>query len=271
MNNTPERIQKVLARAGLGSRREVEAWIDAGRLRVNGSPARPGQKIIMQDKVSLDGKPLQLDSGGETDNTRILMYHKPVGEICSRRDEKGRPEVFAALPAIRHGRWINIGRLDINTSGLLLFTNNGELANRLMHPSSEIEREYAVRVAGKVDREMLDRLQDGVELEDGPARFESIRDAGGQGVNHWYHVVIREGRNREIRRLWESQDVTVSRLIRVRYGPCSLPRNLRSGKYRELDDSAVQELLRSVNMEYSPRPEARKSRRKPRATRPANN
>ncbi|MDX1519725.1 MAG: pseudouridine synthase, partial [Gammaproteobacteria bacterium] len=198
--NSPERIQKALARAGLASRREVERWISEGRIRVNGRVATPGETISAGDRVQVDGKSVRLATAPGR-RPRMLAYHKPVGEVCSRKDEKDRHTVFENLPAIKPGRWINIGRLDINTSGLLLFTNDGELANRLMHPAYEIEREYAVRVLGTVDQSILQRLLQGVELEDGPARFSRITDAGGRGANHWYHVVIKEGRNREIRRL----------------------------------------------------------------------
>lgn len=246
MTSAPERIQKVLARAGIGSRRQVDAWLAAGRISINGTVAEPGQKISGHEKVRLDGELLHLGTERQQQKTRILAYHKPVGEVCTRRDEKGRPTVFAALPVIRNGRWINIGRLDINTSGLLLFTNDGELANRLMHPANQIEREYAVRVVGAVSKPVLKKLVTGVELEDGPARFDSIHAGGGQGINHWYHVVIREGRNREIRRLWESQGITVSRLIRVRFGPFALPRDLRAGNYRELDRIEVNRITGAV-------------------------
>jgi 23S rRNA pseudouridine2605 synthase len=172
-----------------------------------------------------------------------------VGEVCTRKDEKGRPTVFEKLPRIKNGRWIGIGRLDINTSGLLLFTNDGELANKLMHPSGEIEREYAVRVFGEASKETLKKLVDGVELEDGNARFTSIHDGGGKGTNHWYHVTIMEGRNREVRRMWESQGITVSRLIRVRYGPCFLPRDLRPGHYHELGRTEVNQFIKVVKRE----------------------
>jgi len=245
MTNTPERIQKVLARAGAGSRREIETWIKNRRLSVNGRVATLGDKITVRDKVRLDGELLRFSRIVMARN-RILAYHKPAGEVCTRKDEKGRPTVFAALPAIRDGKWINIGRLDINTSGLLLFTNNGDLANRLMHPAYEIEREYAVRVLGEVSKVVLNNLLVGVALEDGMARFDSIHDGGGKGSNHWYQVVIREGRNREIRRLWESQGITVSRLIRVRYGPLCLSRNMRPGHYEELNQITVNKFLRAV-------------------------
>lgn len=245
MSNTPERIQKVLAQAGIGSRREIESWITAGRISVNGKRAVLGDKITAADKVRLDGELLHATKSISR-KTRILAYHKPAGEICTRSDEKGRKTVFDALPRIKNGRWISIGRLDINTSGLLLFTSDGELANRLMHPSNEFEREYAVRVFGEVSKETLNKLKQGVELEDGPARFSSIHDGGGKGINHWYHVVIREGRNREVRRIWESQGINVSRLIRVRFGPYQLPRDLRLGRYHELTPSEVNQFLDAV-------------------------
>jgi len=241
---TPERIHKLLAQAGIASRRQVESWIKAGRITINGKLAKPGDRITAADKVRLDGELLHAEAPSA--RIRIIAYHKPAGEVCTRSDEKGRATVFAALPSIRNGRWINIGRLDINTTGLLLFTNDGKLANKLMHPSGEMEREYAVRVFGEVKKETLDKLLKGVELEDGPAAFDSIHEAGGKGRNHWYHVVIREGRNREIRRLWESQGITVSRLIRVRFGPCQLPRSLRPGQYHEFSRIEVNEFLDAI-------------------------
>jgi 23S rRNA pseudouridine2605 synthase len=244
-NTVPERIHKVLAQAGVGSRREIESWIKAGRLSINGQQAKLGDKIVPADKVRLDGELLRTVPPA-TRKTRILAYHKPVGEVCTRKDEKDRPTVFAKLPRIKNGRWVGIGRLDINTSGLLLFTNDGDLANRLMHPASEIEREYAVRVIGAASKETLNRLLAGVELEDGVAKFTSIHDGGSKGVNHWYHVVLREGRNREVRRMWESQGITVSRLIRVRYGSCFLPRDLKAGEYHELNRIEVNRFLEAV-------------------------
>ncbi|MBI1196137.1 MAG: pseudouridine synthase, partial [Gammaproteobacteria bacterium] len=183
-----ERLQKVLAGLGLGSRREIEGWIAEGRLRVNGQVAKLGDRVESSDRVSFDGRTVHL-SALATDRSRVLIYHKPVGEVCTRKDPEGRPSIFEHLPALRQGRWILIGRLDLNTSGLLLLTNEGELAHRLMHPSSEIEREYAVRILGEVDEAMIKRLQEGVELDDGEAAFASVRDAGGTGANHWYHVV----------------------------------------------------------------------------------
>lgn len=237
----PERIQKVLARMGLGSRREIESWIKAGRIKVNGKLAKLGDSITTDDRVQLDKK--QIKFPRKTDSRpKVITYHKPAGEICTRKDAEGRTTVFSKLPRLKGARWVSIGRLDINTYGLLLFTNDGDLANRLMHPSSNIDREYAVRVMGKVDEDMLKRLQAGVELEDGPAHFSDIVDSGGEGANHWYHVTLMEGRNHEVRRLWESQGITVSRLIRVRFGPIILPRNSRTGTIRELDDKELDAL-----------------------------
>ena len=246
-----ERLQKVLARWGLGSRREIEGWIRAGRVQVNGRPAELGQRVGEDDRIFVDGKPVRRPRQFRQ-RCRVLVYHKPVGEVTTRRDPEGRPTVFEHLPRLKTGRWINVGRLDLNTAGLLILTTDGELANRLMHPSSEIEREYAVRVFGEVAPEVFERLLAGVELEDGPARFEKILDAGGQGVNHWYHVILREGRNREVRRLWESQGVQVSRLIRVRYGPVGLPRDLRPGRWRELTDAEVNQLRATVDLPPQP-------------------
>ena len=237
----PERIQKVLARMGLGSRREIESWIKAGRITVNGKLAKLGDSITTEDRVQLDKK--QIKFPRKTDSRpKVITYHKPAGEICTRKDAEGRTTVFSKLPRLKGARWVSIGRLDINTYGLLLFTNDGDLANRLMHPSSNIDREYAVRVVGKVNEDMLKRLQAGVELEDGPARFSDIVDSGGEGANHWYHVTLMEGRNHEVKRLWESQGITVSRLIRVRFGPIILPRNSRTGTIRELDDKELDAL-----------------------------
>jgi len=238
---TPERIQKVLARMGLGSRREIESWIKEGRIVVNGKLAKLGDAITDEDRVQLDKK--QIKFPRKTDSRpRVIAYHKPAGEICTRKDAEGRTTVFSKLPRLKGSRWVSVGRLDINTYGLLLFTNDGDLANRLMHPSSNIDREYAVRVVGKVDEEMLKRLQEGVELEDGPAHFSDIVDSGGDGANHWYHVTLMEGRTHEVKRLWESQGITVSRLIRVRFGPVILSRSSRVGTVRELDDKELGEL-----------------------------
>ncbi|WP_029653633.1 23S rRNA pseudouridine(2605) synthase RluB [Marinobacter daepoensis] len=244
----PERVQKLLARAGIGSRREVEGWIEAGRLLVNGEPVQPGQKASTDDRFELDGKRLDVSAAAQVVR-RVLLYNKPEGEVTSRKDPEGRPTVFDRLPRLRDQRWISIGRLDINTTGLVLFTTDGELANRLMHPSSQIDREYAVRVFGDVDDAMIQRLQDGVLLDDGMARFTDISPAGGKGMNQWFHVTLLEGRNREVRRLWESQGVRVSRLKRVRYGPIFLPSRLTMGRWEELDQKGVDALSRAVGLE----------------------
>ena len=244
-----ERIQKLLSRAGYGSRREIERLVEAGEILVNGRRAEVGQAIDERDQVTLRGQRLHLSSRLQA-TPKVLIYNKPAGEVCTQSDPEGRKTVFEALPTIRAGRWIMVGRLDINTDGLLLFTTDGELANRLMHPSSEVEREYATRVLGQVDNEMLIRLQEGVELDDGKANFLSIQDAGGEGANHWYHVVLAEGRNREVRRLWESQGVKVSRLIRVRYGNIELPRYLRSGHHKELEVKDLRKLYDSVGLTF---------------------
>ncbi|MDX1553959.1 MAG: 23S rRNA pseudouridine(2605) synthase RluB, partial [Marinobacter sp.] len=243
----PERIQKLLARAGVGSRREVEGWIEAGRLVINGNPVEPGQKASVSDRIELDGKRLDIAAGAEV-LRRVLIYNKPEGEVTTRRDPEGRPTVFDSLPRLRDHRWIAIGRLDINTTGLVLFTTDGELANRLMHPSRQIDREYAVRVFGEVDEAMIKRLSEGVLLDDGMAKFSDISQAGGKGINQWFHVTLLEGRNREVRRLWESQGVRVSRLKRVRYGPIFLPSRLTVGKWEELDQKAVDSLSKSVDL-----------------------
>jgi 23S rRNA pseudouridine2605 synthase len=242
-----ERLQKILARAGLGSRRQIEDWIRDGRVQVNGKPARLGQKVSGRERIAVDGKKVNLKSGEQVVAATIL-YHKPAGEICSRDDPDRRPSVFSALPRPPGGRWISVGRLDFNTSGLLLFTTDGELAHRLMHPAQEIEREYAVRLLGTVDLPMLERLIQGVELEDGVARFSAIEESGGSGANRWYHVIIKEGRNREVRRLWESQGVKVSRLTRVRYGPVILERKLRPGKHRSLTFAEQKALYQAAGL-----------------------
>jgi 23S rRNA pseudouridine2605 synthase len=257
-----ERLQKFLARMGLGSRRQIEDWIRQGRITVNGAAAQLGVQVNGAEKIQIDGKLIQVRAFGQ--RRRVLAYYKPVGEMTSRHDPEGRPTIFENLPPLRDGRWIAVGRLDLNTQGLLLLTNDGELANRLMHPSSQIEREYAVRVLGEVPPEMLQRLREGVPLEDGLARFDEIREAGGEGANHWYHVILREGRHREVRRLWESQGVTVSRLARVRYGPVVLRRGLYPGHWDELDDAQVRTLLEAAGCApRTPAPEepAARSRR----------
>ena len=243
-----EKLQKVLARLGLASRRDVENWIAAGRVKVNGAIATLGQRVDLHDAIAVDGRLLKREEASETVR-RVLIYNKPDGEICTRDDPEGRPTVFDRLPRPKEGRWINIGRLDINTTGLLLFTTDGELANRLMHPSYEMDREYAVRVRGEVDEEMIERLKTGVMLEDGPARFTDIQEApGGEGFNHWYHCVVMEGRNREVRRLWESQGLVVSRLKRVRFGPVFMTSDLPMGRWREMSQSEVDILSEEVGL-----------------------
>ena len=242
----PERLQKILAQAGVGSRREMEEWIAAGKITVNGEVAHLGQSVVPTDKVKIGGRLINIRFTGSSRPPRVLMYHKPEGEIVSRDDPDGRPSVFAALPRIRGGRWINVGRLDFNTSGLLLFTTSGDLANRLMHPSSQLVREYAVRVLGELTLEAQQQLLSGVQLEDGPANFASLVDGGGEGANHWYRVAIFEGRNREVRRMFEAVGCTVSRLIRVRYGPFILPPQLKRGRSRELTEAEIKALLKEL-------------------------
>ncbi len=237
-SDSGERIQKVLARGGVGSRREIERWIAEGRLKLNGRLASLGDRLKAGDHLQLNDRILNWEKFSEQP-TQVLIYHKATGEVVTRNDPEGRPTVFARLPKLSTGRWINVGRLDINTSGLLLFTNNGELANRLMHPSSEVEREYAVRILGDVPDATLEKLKTGVELEDGKAKFDEINFSGGEGANKWYYVIVREGRNRLVRRLWESQQVVVSRLIRVRYGPVVLPDGLKAQTVYELGDKEL--------------------------------
>jgi len=261
MTNHAERLHKRLAQAGLGSRRTLEQWVRAGRVTVNGSVAEVGAALSPGDAVCIDGKPVVWEQDRAVP-PRVLLYNKPSGELCTRSDPEGRATVFDRLPPV-DGRWVAVGRLDFTTLGLLLFTNDGELAHRLMHPSREIEREYAVRVLGEVDEAMLRRLRRGVPLEDGEAHFDSVIDAGGEGSNHWYHVIVREGRNREVRRLWESQGVSVSRLMRVRYGPISLPRGLPPGRWRELDRDDINLLRQGAGLPAltPPKPPAKTSRR----------
>ncbi|MBL4833834.1 MAG: 23S rRNA pseudouridine(2605) synthase RluB [Pseudomonas sp.] len=245
---TGEKLQKVLARIGLGSRREIESWIEAGRVSVNGQIASLGARVDSLDQILVDGRPVKRDIANE-EARRVMLYNKPEGEVCTRDDPEGRPTVFDRLPRLKHGRWINIGRLDINTSGLLLFTTDGELANRLMHPSYQMDREYAVRVMGEVDEEMIERLKTGVMLDDGPARFTDIVTSGGEGINRWYHVCLMEGRNREVRRLWESQGVRVNRLKRVRFGPVFLGPELPVGRWREMKQNEIDALSQEVGLE----------------------
>ena len=261
-----QRLQKFLANAGQGSRRQLEKLIEEGRVLVDGKPAQLGQKVIGTERIQIDGRVIKQSS--VTSKQAILAYHKEEGEICSRDDPEGRSTVFKRLPVAPHGRWIGIGRLDINSSGLLLFTTDGELANKLMHPSSIVDREYAVRVLGEVSNNTLQRLRDGVELEDGEARFTDIQDGGGKGANHWYYVVIQEGRNREVRRLWQSQGIQVSRLVRVRYGTAVLEKKLRPGKWQYLDQEEAAALYRTAGLRagkvYLPRQSTTRTRPKQR-------
>jgi 23S rRNA pseudouridine2605 synthase len=240
-----EKLQKVLARAGFGSRREIETWISKGRVKVNGKVAVVGDRVDDEDQVTVDGKKLSSQAKQRFDR-RILLYNKPENEICTRKDPEGRRTVFDKLPVIRHGRWVSVGRLDINTSGLLLFTTDGELANKLMHPSFQIEREYAVRVMGEVTQEIVDLMHKGVMIEGNLCRFTDIQYFAGDGANQWYHVVLIEGRNREVRKLWESQGLKVSRLKRVRFGTTFMPSTITKGQFRELPKQEVDKLLKLV-------------------------
>lgn len=241
------KLHKVLADAGLGSRRDMEELIIAGRVSVNGEPAHIGQRILATDQVRINGKLVQRKITKSL--PRVMLYHKPAGEIVSRDDPEKRPSVFDNLPSLKNSKWLAVGRLDFNTEGLLLFTNNGDLANRLMHPRYNIEREYAVRTLGELEEGMRQKLLAGVDLGDGIGQFSSIADGGGEGINKWYRVTIGEGRNREVRRMFESVGLTVSRLIRTRYGVITLPQNLKRGRWDELDDNAVRNLMRLSGME----------------------
>src|SRR6185369_7021282 len=244
----PQRLHKVLASCGFGSRRAMEELILAGRITVNRMPADIGQKVGPGDEVRINGEPVKIRFAEP--KARVLVYHKPTGELVTRDDPEERPTVFGMLPAIKDGRWIAVGRLDYNTEGLLLFTNSGELANRMMHPRYEIEREYAVRVLGRLTDEQVETLKRGVELDDGPAKVEKVEDAGGDedSSNHWYKVVVKEGRNREVRRLFEAIGLAVSRLLRVRYGRVAMPPQLKRGEVMELELHEVNALLRSAGL-----------------------
>ncbi|MCF6355502.1 MAG: pseudouridine synthase [Candidatus Polarisedimenticolaceae bacterium] len=248
--NTPpkgERLQKVLANAGFGSRREIETWIKAGRIKVNGQLASLGLRIHGSEQIKLDDKLLK-PARLSAPERQVIIYNKPEGELVTRSDPEGRATVFSRLPRLKSGRWVAVGRLDINSAGLLLFTTDGELANRLMHPSQLIEREYAVRILGKVTEDMLKSMVNGIELEDGPARFEHIVESGGTGANRWFHVVIMEGRKREVRRLWEATGATVSRLIRVRFGPIVMGDRLFAGRSRPLEADELKQLLQAAGL-----------------------
>lgn len=242
-----ERIQKLLAAAGLGSRRGIEEWLAAGRLRVNGQVAKPGDRATLQDAFELDGRPLQLPLSPKTEQSArpaVLLYHKPLGEVTTRSDPQGRPTVFDRLPPPPSGRWVAVGRLDVNTSGLLLFTNDGALAHRLMHPSFEVERRYLARVRGVPAPDLPERLQRGIRLEDGLARFDHIEPAGRSAGHAWFQVTLREGRNREVRRLFEAAGHEVSRLKRLAYGPWQLPGDLPAGQARILPPAETSKLAR---------------------------
>jgi 23S rRNA pseudouridine2605 synthase len=244
----PQRLHKVLASCGFGSRRAMEEMILAGRITVNRMPAEVGQKVGPGDEVRINGEVVKVRFAEP--RARVLMYHKPAGELVTRDDPEGRATVFEKLPSIGNGRWINVGRLDYNTEGLLLFTNSGELANRLMHPRYEVEREYAVRVMGRLTDEQVEKLTAGIELDDGPARCEKVTDGGGDddGSNHWYHVVLREGRNREVRRIFETLGLMVSRLIRTRFGAIAMPSTLKRGQLVELEAPEVEAIVASAGL-----------------------
>ena len=244
-----ERLQKVLAQAGIGSRREMEAWIEAGRVAVNGAVAKLGMRVSEGDKVLVDGRHIRLQLQAEQAMPRVLLYHRQEGEIVSRDDPKERANVFDALPKLRRQKWISIGRLDFNTSGLLIFTTSGDLANRLMHPRFEVEREYAVRVQGEMTLDQMHQMtKDGIELEDGLVRFEQLSDEGGEGYNHWYRMVLKEGRNRVVRRTFEALGLPVSRLMRVRFGIINLSPRIKRGMMAELDDGEVRKILEWVGL-----------------------
>ncbi|KVC58792.1 23S rRNA pseudouridine(2605) synthase RluB [Burkholderia stagnalis] len=240
------KLHKVLAEAGMGSRREMEELIIAGRVSVNGEPAHIGQRIMPTDQVRINGKPVKRKLPNKP--PRVLLYHKPTGEIVSHADPEGRPSVFDRLPPMKTAKWLAVGRLDFNTEGLLMLTTSGDLANRFMHPRYSVEREYAVRVVGELTEGNRQKLLHGVELDDGPANFLRIRDGGGEGTNHWYHVALAEGRNREVRRMFEAAGLMVSRLIRTRHGPIPLPRGLKRGRWEELDEAQVRKLMATVGL-----------------------
>jgi 23S rRNA pseudouridine2605 synthase len=260
-----EKLQKVLAARGLGSRREIETWIEAGRVRVDGKRATLGDRVGPDARIEIDGRPVRRQTPMRV---RVLLQNKAEGVVCTRRDPEGRPTCFDDLPRLASGRWITIGRLDVTTTGVLLLTNDGALANRLMHPSSALDREYAVRIDRRLDEETEQVLRDGVLLDDGLARFSDIRYYDGTERNHWYHVTLMEGRNREVRRLFESQHVRVSRLKRVRFGPVVLPSAVKRGQVMELDEADVRELHRLVELPVpAPEPPRRAARRAPSKTR----
>lgn len=252
-----ERLQKWLAATGIGSRRQVEGWISAGRVTVNGKPAVLGQKIIGTERVAVDGRIIRSVPLRQRTRPRVLIYHKPIGEVCTRSDPQGRPTVFDSLPPLHGARWVLVGRLDIDTAGLLLLTTDGALAHALMHPSGEMVREYAVRVRGNPSKYDIDRLLAGIELEDGPGRFGEIHAEGGDGANRWFRISVAEGRNRLVRRMWEAIGCQVSRLTRVRFGPVTLPRHLPRGRHRELVGPSLAQLYEAVGLAAPARPVGR--------------
>jgi 23S rRNA pseudouridine2605 synthase len=246
------KLHKVLAQAGMGSRLEMEKLISEGRIAVNNEPAHVGQRVQYGDQIKVDGKPIRIRI--DPPPARVIAYHKPAGEIVSHDDPQNRPSVFRKLPRLQNGKWQSVGRLDLNTEGLLLFTSSGELANQLMHPRFGLEREYAVRVLGALSKDEKQKLLDGVMLDDGPAQFGAIEDGGGEGSNCWYRVTISEGRNREVRRMMEAVGHAVSRLIRIRYGAMVLPHGLRRGAWLELDEADIRSLMRAAGTSERPRP-----------------
>ena len=260
-DSNSERIQKYLSRLGYASRRSIEDWMTQGRIKVDGKTATPGDRITPQSRISIDGHLLKIRTSARqtAQRQRVILYNKPEGEICTKSDPKGRPTVFQNLPSLTHGRWISVGRLDMNTSGLLLFTNDGEQANLLMHPSTALEREYLCRVFGEVSDEMINSLQTGLKLDGGVVNFHRVKRINGHGRNTWFSVVIMEGKYREVRRLWEKIGCRVSRLNRIRYGKIGLPRGLKRGGWLELESDAVRILMnnREGDAVYLPKPHRR--------------
>ncbi|MCB1984458.1 MAG: pseudouridine synthase [Burkholderiales bacterium] len=238
---TTYKLQKLLAQKGLGSRREMETLIASGQVSINGRVAILGDRVGAKDRVQIGKRVIRFDLSERL--PRVLLYHKPEGEIVSRHDPEGRPTVFDRLPHLKSSKWIAIGRLDFNTSGLLIFTTDGSLANRLMHPRFEVEREYAVRIVGKLTAEQITQLTTGIHLDDGTVSFTQLAEQGGEGINHWYRVILQEGKNREIRRMFEALGIMVSRLMRVRFGPINLPPRIKRGKWLELDEKEARRLL----------------------------